>query len=111
MVWLAGQVCVAAGMSWSPYGSVRLYSFWDQEDVQAGESTRRTHTFEMGLFSTTHVGARVRWDESLAGWAEMSITEEQVRLRHLVGYWDMHDYRVTISDASSLSPGGRLWYD
>ncbi len=61
--------------------------------------------YEMGLMTTSRLGARVRVDERASGFMELSLAESGVTVRHMVGYWDFGP--ATLAIGQTRTPIGR----
>ncbi len=112
ITWCAMAVATLAAPQpedWSLYGSVRLLTVYEQERLPRGETlvggVRRRGTYDMGLLSTSRVGASVTFDEGRSAWTEVSITEDRILLRHLVGRWRVGEATLTIGQ--TRTPVGR----
>lgn len=105
----AATLLCAAAMDWDFYASVRvstLYEWTRAADSETfADGSRHDVDFNMQLQRNSRIGARVKVDDELSGVAELGISEEDVRLRHLIAHWDFGPGRFSIGQ--TRTPVGR----
>ncbi|NLG34764.1 MAG: hypothetical protein GX548_05370 [Lentisphaerae bacterium] len=109
-IWLAGAMLAAAApVDWDFYASARVFTFVEDKDTADGKTFADGEdsdlNYEMGLLTTSRLGARVKVDDNVSGLMEISLAESGVNLRHLVGYWDFGPGKLSIGQ--TRTPVGR----
>ncbi len=99
----------AGAVDWDFYASARVGTFYEWKRAADGETfadgSRHDADFDMVLQSTSRIGARIKVDDELSGLAELGISEDDVRIRHLIGHWDFGPGRLSIGQ--TRTPVGR----
>lgn len=81
---MAGSAYAA---EWNFYGSARVQTFWSSTDTINGTSGN-TVVNDMGLMTTSRIGANVKVSDELTGRFEYGGDNTAVTVRHLYGEWN-----------------------
>ncbi len=105
----AATLLHAVAADWDFHGSARVSTFYEWTRAADGETfadgSRHDVDFDMALQRNSRVGARVKVDDELSGLAELGISEDDVRIRHLIAHWDFGRGRLSIGQ--TRTPVGR----